>query len=523
MIDWIDPHGLWTASPDSPMASALRTHAREVIAELEAPPDGGPCPVTHELGATMAVWIGELRGLFDAAERTAPTMTPEQAFRFASLAAFEDGPIARPARSLATELGYRAGVVRRSLGAEGAQAARASRGRLVPEDSLDWATVILAGAVRAYLPQIDPHGGWAPLDEETSLYEIDLEASPPPRLWRKMTRTAVGVRIEETHVEGLAQGDIVLRVGDVPTAGLSVEQCEQLSFVDVEGTAPLLKRIAVLRAGDREPRVIDVRPVSEPRPVDAEVSRDEPGLEAERVPFGDGEVLVIPLGEVPDNLGEELGATLRRERGDALQGVILDLRGNGGGATDGAAGALGLFLPGAPLFPMRRRDGSVEVERAPLPPLADRWDGPVAAIVDGDTASAAEMISGALLAYHRGPVLGQRTYGKGCAQEYLDDDARVGVLRLTTLLYALPDGAPVQMTGLTPSVRLPMPPALEREANLAHALRPWRGPDVREAPVSREVPWPGHGGAIGPCKDPLVCRALRSLGAPRSPTARERR
>jgi carboxyl-terminal processing protease len=526
LVDWVDPHGLWTAAPDSPVAAALRAHARAVIAEIEAPPGSGPCAATHELGTVLSVWVGELRSLFEAAEGAAPTMTPEQAFRFASLAAFEDGPVTRPARSLATELGYRAGVVRRSLGVEGAQAAEAVRERLLPGDTMDWSAVILAGAVRAYLPQIDPHGGWAPLDEETSLYEIDLEASPPPRLWRKMTRTAVGVRVEETHVEGLAQGDVVLRVGDTATAGLSVEQCEQLSLVDVDGMAPLVKRIAVLSAGDAAPRVIDVRPASRPReePGSSDPAQpDEPALEAARVPYGDGEVLVVPFGDVPDNLGEELGATLRRERGPALLGVVLDLRGNGGGSTDGAAGALALFLPGTPLFPMKRRDGTVEVERSPLPPLADRWDGPVAALVDGDTASAAEMISGALLAYRRGPVLGDRTYGKGCAQEYLDDDARAGVLRLTTLLYALPDGTPVQMTGLAPTLRLPMPRAPEREANLAHALGPWRGPDVREAPLVREVPWPGHGGAVGPCKDATLCRALRSLGAPRAATARERR
>jgi carboxyl-terminal processing protease len=218
LVDWVDPHGLWTAAPDSPMATALRAHARAVIAELETPVGGGPCEVSHELGATMAVWVNELRGVYEAAERSAPAVPIDQAIRFASLAAFQDGFITRPAKSLATELGYRAGVVRRSMGPEGERAATAARERLLPGDSLDWSTVILAGAVRAYLPQIDPHGGWAPLDEETSLYEIDLEAAPPPRLWRKMTRTAVGVRIEETHVDGLKQGDVVLSVGDRPRA-----------------------------------------------------------------------------------------------------------------------------------------------------------------------------------------------------------------------------------------------------------------------------------------------------------------
>src|SRR5262249_16862226 len=153
---------------------------------------------------------------------------------------------------------------------------------------------------------------------------------------------------------------------------------------------------------------------------------------------------------------------------------------------DGAVSTLGIFLPGATLFPMRRRDGSIEIERAPELPLEKRWSGPLAVLVDGDSASAAEMIAGAIASYHRGIVLGDRTYGKGCAQEYLDDDAHVGVLRLTTLLFALPDGAAVQKTGIVPNVHLSLPAVPEREAALGRALAPWKGEDVREKSLVRD-------------------------------------
>jgi carboxyl-terminal processing protease len=208
--------------------------------------------------------------------------------------------------------------------------------------------------------------------------------------------------------------------------------------------------------------------------------------------------------------------------------VVLDLRGNGGGSTDGAIDALGLFIPGAPLFPMKRRDGSLETDRAPEPPGVDRWRGPLATLVDGDTASAAEMIAGAIAAYHRGPTVGATTFGKGCAQEYVDDDAHAGVLRLTTLVYALPDGTPVQRIGLTPSLRFPFPAAepTDREALLPHAAPAWRGPDVRDPGVllhaedgTFNTTWPAHSGNVGPCRDGDVCRALRLLGSA-APTAR---
>jgi carboxyl-terminal processing protease len=171
---------------------------------------------------------------------------------------------------------------------------------------------------------------------------------------------------------------------------------------------------------------------------------------------------------------------------------------------------------------MKRRDGSLETDRAPEPPGVDRWKGPIATLVDGDTASAAEMIAGALSAYRRGPTVGTTTFGKGCAQEYLDDDAQEGVVRLTTLLYALPDGSPVQRVGLTPTIRFPfgIADASDREAALPHAPPTWRGPDVRDRAVlahaedgTWSTAWPPHGGNVGPCKDGEVCRALRLLGA----------
>jgi carboxyl-terminal processing protease len=120
-------------------------------------------------------------------------------------------------------------------------------------------------------------------------------------------------------------------------------------------------------------------------------------------------------------------------------------------------------------------------------------------------------------------VVGAQTFGKGCAQEYLDDDAHAGVLRLTTLLYALPDGTPVQRVGLAPTLKYPfaVADADDREATLPHAPPSWRGPDMRDRSVlaraddgTWSIAWPNSAGNIGPCKDADVCRALRLLGAP---------
>ncbi|HEY8038618.1 MAG TPA: S41 family peptidase [Polyangiaceae bacterium] len=519
--DWLDPYGLWSVAPDTPIAEAFDARAVELLADVESR-GRRDCGTARELGGELVAWVDELRGVFDEA-RLGPA-PGEDAAEAASTAAFEGATVTRPARSLAATLGRRIGVLERELGAGAHPYVDAARARYFPALDADaWARVILASAVRAYVPTIDPHGAWAPLDEESSVYEVDLEARPPSRLWDKSERTAVGVRIASGATPPLADGDVVLSLAGLPTAALSFEQAEQLGFAASEARPPA--QAVVLRAGERQPVTTWLDGATAEAKSSGPVGAEDDGLPVERLEYGDGDAVIVAIHDVRDDLGDELTRALLHERerdGRPVTGVVLDLRGNGGGSTDGAIDALGLFIPGASLFPMKRRDGSLETDHAPEPPTVDRWRGPVASLVDADTASAAEMIAGALAAYRRGPTVGATTFGKGCAQEYVDDDAHSGVLRLTTLLYALPDGTAVQRVGLAPTIRFPFgaADANDRESALAHAPPTWRGPDVRDRAVLAHaddgtwaVTWPPSGGNVGPCRDADVCRALRLLAA----------
>jgi carboxyl-terminal processing protease len=558
--DWLDPHGMWSVAADAPPGRAVRRLAERLLAEIEAPAGSAPCLAAREVGVELKTWTTHLRALFDEgskAESAARASTGAQAgdrrtqrdisparreadvgsgrreadvgagrrqadvgsgrreadvasadiWSLVSSAPFEDGAVTRSARDLALGLGRDVAAASAFFGDQLSPYAAAARERIAPAlDEEGWARAVIAAAVRSYIPQLDAHGAWAPLDEEMSIYDLALEVDPPERLWSEMTRTALGVRIDRGALAPLLDGDIALGVQDVALAGISVEQAEQ--FAIASSSRPV--RVTVLREGAPGIVELTVSPASGP-PLPAAPPAP---LALTLVKYADGEAAVITIPDVPDDLGPRLSSVIEEARGRAdLRGVVLDVRGNGGGATDGAVGALGLFLPGASLFPMRRRDGGIELEAAPRVAEERRWSGPVGVLVDGDSASAAEMIAGALAAYHRGVVVGDRTYGKGCAQEYLDDDAHAGVLRLTTLLFSLPDGSPVQKVGVAPSIRLSLPSSAEREAMVPRALGPWRGPDVRDAARIREVPWPSHAGRVGPCVDEIVCRALRALGA----------
>lgn len=518
VIDWLDPHGLWSAAPGSPAGEAIRASAHALLEALRGPRDN--CEVSLDLGRVLARSVTDLRSAFDKGRASAPG-GPGSAFE----SVFEPGEVKRPAVTLAALLGERAGSFELIGLQAGAQLVDEARHRFFPPLTPEsWGDVVLAAAVRAYVPAVDPHGAWAPFEEEASLYESELEAKPPPPFWDAISRTPLGVRIDAQPLSPLAVGDLVLSIEGVTLGGMPIEQIEQLAYT----LADERQRVSmlVLSPGAREARALSIE-----LPPPAALAATREGLSAERVRYGEGDALVLAIHDVREDLGDEMARELERARSEGpLSGIVLDLRGNGGGSTDGAAAALGLFLPGAPLFAMRRRDGTVEIDSATEPPLGERWNGPLAALVDRSTASAAEMIAGALGAYRRGVVVGERTFGKGCAQEYIEDEADVGVLRLTTLVFSLPDGSPLQRTGLLPSLIVPFGAVgapLEVEASLPGAAAAFRGPDVRDArrvaTLAAAVAWPPPSrGEIGPCKDPDVCRGFKALAAAATKRAAKR-
>jgi carboxyl-terminal processing protease len=135
------------------------------------------------------------------------------------------------------------------------------------------------------------------------------------------------------------------------------------------------------------------------------------------------------------------------QKDEHLDGLVLDLRGNPGGLLDQAVSVADLFLDSGGIVTIRGRQGAVEEHVAHKP---GTWRGfPIVVLVDGGSASAAEILAGALQDQKRATLVGLPTYGKGSVQTFFDLDDGAG-LKLTTARYFTPSGKSLEGKGITP-------------------------------------------------------------------------
>jgi carboxyl-terminal processing protease len=498
----LDPHGLWSAAPDSPLPSELVAAAPEMLASLFEQAPG--CAGAERVARVWEPWQKSLLAIydqaFDAARARAP-LAKDEVFRLAAEPIFEDDPVTRPAVELARELGQRLGAFAARFPEE-LPLVEQARARFFPTGLETLRDIATLSALRAYVPLVDPHGDFAPLDEEWALYAGDDTLDGGSPLWGDVTRTPLGARVTDGPASPLQLDDLVLSINDLTLAGASIDQIEQAARSQGEHG---VMDVRVLRQG--EPKLLSLHVADQPADENQE-------LDVERIRYGrdDQIVLRVVIPDVGDALGQDLADVLARET-PGTSAVLLDLRGNGGGSLDAAVESLSLLLPGAKLFPLIHRGAVTEVLEAQRP--EHTYAGPVAALVDGDTASAAEMLAGAIQAYGRGSLIGARTFGKGCVQEYFDDVVASGVLRMTTLQFVMPNGQPLQQIGLSPDLTLPLTPALERESQITRQPITFDGPDVRDTKLAVGPAWPRASSTPGPCEDPLVCVALARLSGVR--------
>ncbi|MEI6413700.1 MAG: carboxy terminal-processing peptidase [Pseudomonadota bacterium] len=145
---------------------------------------------------------------------------------------------------------------------------------------------------------------------------------------------------------------------------------------------------------------------------------------------------------------------------DRVDGIVIDLRDNGGGSLAEATELTGLFIDEGPVVQVRSANGKLDLENDPEPGTV--YDGPLGVLVNRESASASEIFSGAIQDYRRGLVLGETTFGKGTVQTLLDinrllpkEDKDFGRLRLTMAQFFRVSGDSTQHRGVVPDIGFP--------------------------------------------------------------------
>ncbi len=157
----------------------------------------------------------------------------------------------------------------------------------------------------------------------------------------------------------------------------------------------------------------------------------------------------------------DVARLLRELRAEKVDGVVVDLRDNGGGSLLEAVELTGLFIDTGPVVQVRETGGRVSVESDDVGGVA--WDGPLAVLVNRSSASASEIFAAAIQDYGRGLIIGEPTFGKGTVQSLIDldrfprkDDVKFGQVKLTVAQFFRVDGGTTQHAGVVPDLQFPV-------------------------------------------------------------------
>ncbi len=301
---------------------------------------------------------------------------------------------------------------------------------------------LLASAIRGMLGGLDPHSSY--LDPE-SYRELRVGTTGEfgglgIEVGMEDGFVKVIAPIDDTPAQraGIQAGDLIVRIDGKPVKGLSLSDAVAM----MRGKPGSGIELTVVREGEGEPLTFNI--VRDIIKVASVKSRTlEPGYGYLRVSNFQA--------RTAEDLLEAVGK-LKAENGDGLKGVVLDLRNNPGGVLNAAVGVSDAFLDGGLIVYTMGRDEDAKLEFKAGPD--DVLDGaPLAVLVNGGSASASEIVAGALQDQHRAVIMGEKTFGKGSVQTIVPIDDRTA-LKLTTARYYTPSGRSIQAMGIEPDIEL---------------------------------------------------------------------
>lgn len=305
---------------------------------------------------------------------------------------------------------------------------------------------LLESAIKGMLNDLDPHSAYLKPED---FKELEISTSG------EFGGLGMEVGMEDGYVKiispiddtpaykaGLQAGDLIIRLDDGPVKGMTLMQAVE----KMRGKAGSPIKLTILRDGVA-------------KPFDVTVKRDIIKVESVKAKTLEEGYGYIRISQFQANTDKELLAhlkTLRQQQKDGqLKGVVLDLRNNPGGVLQAAVGVSDAFL----------KEGLIVYTKGRVPNSELRFNAtkgdpsegvPLVVLINGGSASASEIVAGALQDHHRAVLVGSTTFGKGSVQTVLplSVDSERG-LKLTTALYYTPGGRSIQAEGIKPDIELP--------------------------------------------------------------------
>ena len=311
---------------------------------------------------------------------------------------------------------------------------------------------LVENAINGMLSSLDPHSSFMNAEDANDM--------------RTQTKGEFGgLGIEVTMENELVK--VISPMDDTPAAKAGILAGDFISEIDGQPVRGLKLEDAVekMRGAVKTPIKLTIIRQGADKPLDITVMRDIIAVRAvkSRVEGGDvGYLRVISFTEKTyDDLEKAIKKIKQDVPADKLKGYVLDLRLNPGGLLDQAINVSDAFLERGEVVSTRGRNPD-ETRRFNAT-AGDLTDGkPVIVLINGGSASASEIVAGALQDLRRATVVGTRSFGKGSVQTIIPL-GETGALRLTTALYYTPSGKSIQGTGITPDIKVeqPLPPELQ--------------------------------------------------------------
>lgn len=333
---------------------------------------------------------------------------------------------------------------------------------------------LIESAINGMLSSLDPHSSF--LDDQSFKYMSEQTKGKFGGLGIEVTMENGAVKvvspIDDTPAAkaGLKPGDYITNINDETVMGMSLNDA-----VDkMRGKIGTKVKLTIRRINEK--------------PFDVTLKREEIKIQSVKSDIKSGDVVYIRISSFSEDIDRSIEKAIKdaqKKLGNKLKGVVIDVRNNPGGLLDQAVNVSDLFLDKGEIVSTRSRNEEDTVKYTAK--AGDIVKGlPIVVIINDGSASASEIVAGALQDHKRAIILGERSFGKGSVQTVIPL-GKYGAMRLTTARYYTPSGRSIQAKGIEPDIEV-KPAKIEvieggpgfSEAEFGNALKNETGSDAKD-------------------------------------------